>query len=145
MSPTLLSWQHNDYTWHFSHYIWHNSHCISVITPTVLMTSQQVCSSSHLAYVWHHTHFSWNHIDNLWYQYSVFMTSPHPLYWWYHTKCIYEISSAIYDNNISIVYNNRFTRFLTSQPLYLCLTPTLSMISYPLYVLHYTHYMLNII
>ena len=70
--------------------------------------------------------------------------SSHPLYWWYHTNCIYEISSAIYDDIISIVYNI-FTTFVTSQPLYLCLTPSLSMISQPLYVWHYTHYMFHVI
>ena len=71
--------------------------------------------------------------------------SSHPLYWWYHSNCIYEISSTIYDDIISIVYNSIFTIFVTSQPLYLCLTPTLSMISHPLYVWHYNHYMFNII
>ena len=58
--------------------------------------------------------------------------SPHPLYWWYHTNCIYEISSSIYVNIISIVYNNLLTIFVPSQPLYLCLTSSLSMISHPL-------------
>ena len=51
--------------------------------------------------------------------------SPHPLYWWYHTTSIYEISSSIYVDIVSIVYNNIFTIFFPSQPMYLCLTPTL--------------------
>ena len=130
---------------------------VCVITPTVLR-------ASHPLFVWHHTR----------YEYSIFCTigditstlmksnqhfyditptiydtvsrlflSPHPLYWWYHTNCIYEISSAIYVNIISIVYNI-FTIFVPSQPLYLCLTFTLSMISHHLYIWHCTHYMYNI-
>ena len=65
---------------------------------------------------------------------STLFLSPHPLYCWYHTNCIYEISSSIYVDIISIMYNNIFTTFVPSQTLYLCLTPTLSMISHPLYI-----------
>ena len=74
---------------------------------------------------------------------SMLILSPHPLYWWYHTNSIYDISSSIYVDIISIVYNNIFTIFVPSQPLYLCLTPTFSMISHPLYTWHCTHYMFN--
>ena len=74
---------------------------------------------------------------------STLFLLPHPLYWWYHTNSIYEISSSIYVNIISIVYNNIFTIFVPSQPLYVCLTPTLSMISHPLCIWHCTHYMFN--
>ena len=34
---------------------------------------------------------------------SMLFLSPHPLYWWYHTNSIYEISSSIYVDIISIV------------------------------------------
>ena len=54
---------------------------------------------------------------------STLFLSPHPLYWWYHINCIYEISSSIYVDIISIVYNNIFTIFVPSQALYLCLHP----------------------
>ena len=40
---------------------------------------------------------------------STLFLSPHPLYWWYHTNCIYEVSSSIYVKIISIVYNNILT------------------------------------
>ena len=70
--------------------------------------------------------------------------SPHPLYWWYHTNSIYEISSSTYVDIISVAYNNISTIFVSSQPLYLCLTPTISMISHPLYIWHSSHYMFNI-
>ena len=67
---------------------------------------------------------------------STLFLSPHPLYWWYHTNSIYEISSSLYVDIISIVYNNIFTIFVPSQPLYVCLISTLSMISWPLYIWH---------
>ena len=66
--------------------------------------------------------------------------SPHPLYWWYHTNCIPEISSSIYVEILSIVYNGIVTIFVPSQPLYQFLTPTLSMILHTLYILHLTYY-----
>ena len=75
---------------------------------------------------------------------STLCLSPNPLCWWYYCKSIYEISSSIYVNIISIVYNKIFTIFVPSHPLYLFLTPTLSMISHPLYIWHCTHYMFNI-
>ena len=65
--------------------------------------------------------------------------SPHPLYWWHHTNSIYEISSSIYVKIISIIYNSIITIFVPSQPLYLFLTPTPSMIFHPLYTWHLTH------
>ena len=55
---------------------------------------------------------------------SKLFLSPHEFYWWYHTNSIYEISSCIYVDIISIAYKNLFTIFLPSQPLYLCLTHT---------------------
>ena len=36
---------------------------------------------------------------------STVSVSSHPLYWWYHTNCISEITSAIVHNIISIVYD----------------------------------------
>ena len=36
---------------------------------------------------------------------STMSVSSHPLYWWYHNKCISEITSAIVHNIISIVYD----------------------------------------
>ena len=47
------------------------------------------------------------------------VSSP-PLYWWYHANCIYETSSSMYDDIISIVYDIIFTVFVTSQTLSLC-------------------------
>ena len=155
--------------WYQPYCFHENTMTISDISPTMFDITATVSVSSHLLYrwhynkygshhTWHRTHSVWNLIDNLWYQCSVFditttifdivstlSLSSHPLYWWYHTNWIYEISSTIYDGIISIVYNIIFTIFVTSQPLYLCLTPPLSMIWHPLYVWHYNHYMFYII
>ena len=48
---------------------------------------------------------------------STVSVSSHPLYWWYHTNCISEITSAIIHNIISIVYDMTATVW-TSQPLH---------------------------
>ena len=71
---------------------------------------------------------------------STLFLSPHPMYWWYDTNFIYEISSSIYVEIISIVYNSIITIFVTPQPLYLFLTLTLSMILHPWYIWNLTHY-----
>ena len=89
-------------------------------------------------------HHFYDIISTIFYILSTLFLSQHLLYWWYHTKSIYEISTSIHVDIISIVYNNIFTIFFPSQPLYLCLTPTLSLISHPLYTWHCTHYMFNI-
>ena len=75
LSLILLSWKHSDYTWHLTHYIWHHSHCICVVTPALLVASQQLCQSSHFSHIWHHTHSTSHRIHTLWQQSSVFMAS----------------------------------------------------------------------
>ena len=81
-----------------------------VIIPTVLR-------ASHTLFVWHHTQHKHNifctieDITSSLYEIKppflwiiptisdfvlMIFLSPHPLYWWYHTKCTYEISSSIY-------------------------------------------------
>ena len=40
--------------------------------------------------------------------------SSHPLYWWYHTNSVFEISSAIYDDIISILYDIAATECVSS-------------------------------
>ena len=70
-------------------------------------------------------HHFYDITPTIFYIISMLFLSPQPLYWWYHTKSIYEISSSIYVNIISIVYNNIFTIFFhhshctcVSQPLF---------------------------
>ena len=82
-------------------------------------------------------HHFYDITPTIFYIVSMLFLSPHQLYW-YHTNPIYEISSSICGDIISIVHNNIFTIFVPSQPLYLCLPPTLSMISHPLCISHCT-------
>ena len=88
---------------------------------------------------------------------STHFLPPHPLYWWYHTNWIYEISSSIYVDIISIVYKNIFTIFFFHHshctcdshqifPWYhtLCiydLAPTICLTSDTLYKESHPHYM----
>ena len=126
------------YRWHQSHSLCHHSNCIENITPTITM-------ASHSPYVWHRLHYTRHHILTLWPLTIVFMTPhtlhltscplsvpSHPFYWWYHTNCIYEITSAIIHDIIYFVYD------ITA--LYLChhsqsfddITPSVYMTSNPL-------------
>ena len=88
---------------------------------------------------------------------SMLFLSPHPLYWWYHTNCIYEISSSLYVDIISIVYKNIFTIFFFHHshctcdshqifPWYhsLCIydiAPTICLTSHTLYKVSHPHLM----
>ena len=155
-------------------YCFHNNtNTIHDISPTMFDITATVSVSSHSLYRRHHnmygSHHTWHTYDIIHILHEITLTiydinaqyfnikttifdiistlslSTHPLYWWYHTNCTDEISSTIYDDIISIVCNNIFTIFVASQPLYLCLTPTLSMISHLLSIWPHTHYMFNII
>ena len=123
-----------------SHYAWHYTQYIFDITHNVPILWKEVNVCHHSLYMY----------DTICTTYDITSTifdiisTPHPLYWWYHSKSIYEVSSSIYVDIISIVYNKIFTIFVPSHPLYLFLTPTLSLISHPLYIWHCTHYMFNI-
>ena len=80
--------------------------------------------------------------------YTVFVSS-HTMSWLYHTNSIFEISSAIYDDIISIVYDITTTECVSSHPLFqwyytLCMqdiTPTICIISYTLYKALPPHFM----
>ena len=101
------------YMRHHSHFLCPHTQSIDNITPTLCMTS-------HSPYVWHRLPYTRHHILNLWPQTTVFSSShplyltscplcvdvsSHPLYWWYHTNCISEITSAIMHDIISSVYD----------------------------------------
>ena len=82
----------------------HHMHSLYDITLAIYVASFPLCktsrphfmTSNHCVYVITATIF-----DIL----STVSVSPHPHYWWYHTKCISEITSAIVQNIISIVYD----------------------------------------
>ena len=128
----------------------HHPCCIDDITTSMEVITLGIRMTSYTFYMKSHRQFmismlrTYDMTTTIFDIVSMLSLSSHPLYWWYHTNWIYEISFTIYDI-ISVVYNNIFTVFVTSQPLYLCLTPTLSMISHPLYVWYYNNYMFNII
>ena len=98
------------YMRHHSHYMCPHTHYIDNITCILVMTS-------HSPYMWHFFHYAGHHILTLWPQTTVsisshplFLTScplcvdmsSHPLYWWFHTNCISEITSAKIHEIISI-------------------------------------------
>ena len=128
ISPTVLRASHPIFVWH------HTQHRYSIICTIEDITSSLMKSNHHFYDI---TPTVFDIVLTL-------FLSPHPLYWWYHTNSIYEISSSTYVDIISVAYNNISTIFVSSQPLYLCLTPTISMISHPLYIWHSSHYMFNI-
>ena len=118
------------------HFVWHHTrHRYSII-----FTIEDITSSLYEIkppFLWHHTHYILYHIDAISFTtFTLLMISKQIYLWdlilyicWHHIICI--------------VFNNLFTMFLPSQQLYLCLTPTLSMISHPLYIWHCTQYMFN--
>ena len=99
------------YKRHHTHYLCPHTHCIDSITPTLCMTSHAVCLASFALYKTSHPHFRTS--DHCVYVItptifdivSTVSVSSHPLYWWYHTNCISEITSAILHNIISILYD----------------------------------------
>ena len=120
----------HDYIGHLTRHIWHYSHCICVITQMAhtsvstyrsMMTSQQVCKSSHLAHAWHHTQSTSHLIHTIWHEWSCFMTS--------HTWHSWHQISSLWHHIYSLGHNT--TLCMTSCPLPLT--------SYPLYLCHHTH------
>ena len=126
-----------------SHYCTYDSKTLTYEPPQYAVQNIHYPCDITVTRLCRHTHSLYDITPTIFYIISTLFLSPHPLYW-YHTNSISEISSSICGDIISIVYSNIFTIFFPSQPLYLCLTPTLSMISHPLYIWHCTHYMFNI-
>ena len=128
----------------------HHTHCIESITPSfvwyhtrhmysIFCTIGDITSSIYEIkppFLWHHTHYIWHCINAVSFITSTVLMISHQIYLW-------DLMLYICRHHIHcIVYNN--TMFVPSQTLYLCLTPTLSMISHPLCIWHCTHYMFNI-
>ena len=100
---------------HYSHYLCPHTHCIKNITPTLCITTLAICVASFALYKTSHPHFMTS-------DHRVFLVTPTildivstvsvsspPLYWWYHTNCIFEITSAIIHDIISILYDMKAT------------------------------------
>ena len=137
--------------------------------PLICAITCTVLTSLHPLFVWHHT----RHMYAIFALYKTFhphfMTEnhclcdikptisdfiatvsvlSHPLFSWYHTNCIYEISSAIHHDIISIVYDMTATGSVSSHPFFqwyhtLCMddiTHTICITSYTLHKSLYPHF-----
>ena len=135
ISPTIID---ITATVSVSSHRWHRLlfRCIAL-----LMTSQQVCKSSHLAYMWHHTHSKSHHIQNLWHQWSCFMT-PKTLYSCHNISSVWHHIHSL--GHLTTLWMTSSPLYLTSRPLYLChhthpiddITATIWMVSHPVYLWH---------
>ena len=124
----------------------HHTHSFNDITLAVYVALFALYKTSHPHFMISNHHFYEITLTILDIVSTASVSSP-PLYWWYHTNCIYETSSSIYDDSISIVYDITFTIFVTSQTLYLChqthtfdvIIPFVCLTSHPyLYNIKYT-------
>ena len=136
ISHPLYLWHHIQYIWYHPYHFHDNRTTIPDILPTIFDITATVSLSSHLLYQWHNNKYGNHHtchtydikhilneknIDNLWYQFSVFMTSQtlyltsNPCYLCHDIHCIDDITP---------------TEFMRSHPLYM-------MTSYPLYTTTY--------
>ena len=89
-------------------YLWHHSHYISNITPTMFVNTYQL-------------YFTWNTLceDNTTTIYDITLfrsvsVGSLPLYWWYNTHSIYDITSTVYMAKYAL-YMTSHPRFMTSQ------------------------------
>ena len=130
ITPTVLRASHQLFVWHHTEHTYSIFCNIGDITSSLYEIKPQ--------FLWNHTHYIWHRIDAISVTTSTVLMISHQLYLW--DLILYICRRHIH----FIVYNNLFTMFVPSQPLYLCLTPTLSMISHGFYIWHCTHYMFNI-
>ena len=131
------------YRKHHTHYLYDITLPICVASFALYKTSHpHFMTSNHRFY-----HTTLTTFDNV----STVSVPSHPLYWWYHTNCIYEITSAIIHDIIFFVYDMTATVSVPSQPLVqwyhtLCMhdiKPTICIISYTLYKASHSHFMIS--
>ena len=128
-------------------YLCNHTQWISIMKPSVCMTSQPLC-------VWHHMHYMWHHIHNLGRHITLCMTSgplyltslllylchhthcideiaaticmtSHPVYLWHHIQYIYDtistkyvITTLCFDDATLGICMPTFALQMTTQPLY---------------------------
>ena len=131
------------YRKHHTHYFYGITLPICVASFALYKTSHpHFMTSNHRFYDTTHTTF-----DIV----STVSVPSHPFYWWYHTNCIYEITSAIIHDIIFFVYDMTATVSVPSQPLVQwyhthCMydiKPTICIISYTLYKASHSHFMIS--
>ena len=101
------------YMRHHSHYLCPHTQNIDNITPTLCMTSHSPYELHRLPYTRHYMLTLWPQTTVFFSSHPLYLTScplcedasSHPLYWWYHTNSISEITSAIIHDIISSVYD----------------------------------------
>ena len=130
ITPTVLRASHPLFDWHQTRHRY-----------SIIFTIEDITSSIYEIkppFLWHHTHNIWHRIDAISVTTSTLLMISHQIYLW--DLILYTCRHHI----LCIVYNNLLNRFLPSQQLYLCPTPTLSMILHPLCIWHCTQYLFNI-
>ena len=159
---TIFMTSHPLYFRSYWRYFCHHIHSIDDITPTLFMrshplymsTSYPLYTTTYSLYLYHHRH-------------CTFVS--HPLFPWYHTLCIYDITCTIcltsdtlykvsfpqFMTSCHIIYEITWTVFMSSLPRYLTLHPqylcphnpsthdlwtTVCFITHPLYIWHLKHH-----
>ena len=97
-----------------SSHIWHTPLYLHI---ALLITSQQVCESSHLAHVWHHTQSTSHHIHTIWHEWSCFMTSHKRNSWHQIFSQWHHIHSLGHHTTLCMISS---PLYLSSRPLHLC-------------------------
>ena len=82
----------------------HHTHSLYDITLAIYVASFALYETSHPHFMTSN-HRVYVFMASIFDIVSTVSVSSHPLYWWYHTNCISEITSAIVHNIISIVYD----------------------------------------
>ena len=122
----------------------HHMHSLYDITLTIYVASFALYKTSHPHFTTtnHSVYVITDTIFDIW---STLSVSSHPLYWWYHTKCISKFISAIVHIIISIVYDMTATVwhhnhcFHDSDSLHITSPPGF-VTSRPLQLWHHRHY-----
>ena len=110
--PLICVITHNILTASHPFFVWHHTRHMYGMFCTI----HDITSSLYdlkPPFLWHHTHYIWHHIHCICVISSTVLIISHQLY-------LFETSSAIFDDMITIVYDITFTIFVVSQPLYLC-------------------------
>ena len=141
ITPTISEMKYTIFVSTQRLYWWSQTNCLSDITPTLRLPCYALYTMSHplfmtshhcsyhissTAFMTSHTLYMTSYAGNTNLMSAIWPTifnttstvsgSSHPLYWWYHTNWILEISSAIYDDIISIVYDITATESVSSHP-----------------------------
>ena len=133
------------YLCHHTHYIWHRVHIICVITSTLLMLSHQLYLRDLIHYIWWHRIYCIkqhiHYICNI----TATVSVSHPLFPWYHTLCMYDITTTISLTSYTL-HKVSHLHFMTSHHIIYDITCSVLVTSltvyltfYPLYLCHHNH------